>query len=231
MFVAPPEKEVEWTDSGLEGSFRFLARVWRAVEPLTETLRASRPTTLAGLELDDAHRALRRKTHQTIERVTGDLYPRAHLNTGIAALMELVNELYAFTDKIGVTKQGRLSSADIAPATRAVLAEAIEALVLMLSPFAPHMAEELWELLGHDDGVVAAGWPAADAAVAAEEALVVPVQVNGKVRGRVSVPAGTDEASLEAAALADAAIQAHIAGKTIVKVVVAKGRLVSIVVK
>ena len=112
-----------------------------------------------------------------------------------------------------------------------MLTEAIEALVLMLSPFAPHMAEELWELLGHADGVVAAGWPAADAAVAAEEAIVVPVQVNGKVRGRVSVPAGIDEASLEAAALADPAIQAHTAGKTIVKVVVAKGRLVSIVVK
>ena len=110
MFVAPPEKEVEWTDSGLEGSFRFLARVWRAVEPLRATaMRAERVRAkagFAGLELDDAHRALRRKTHQTIERVTGDLYPRAHLNTGIAALMELVNELYAFTDKIGLTEAG-----------------------------------------------------------------------------------------------------------------------------
>jgi leucyl-tRNA synthetase len=231
MFVAPPEKEVEWSDSGLEGSFRFLARVWRAVEPLAETLKDARPKTFAGLELDDAHRALRRKTHQTIERVSVDLYPRAHLNTGIAALMELVNELYAFTDKIGLTKQGRLSGADVAPATRAVLAEAVEALVLMLSPFAPHMAEELWELLGHPEGVVAAGWPAADAAVAAEEAIVVPVQVNGKLRGRVSVPAGADEAALEAAALAEPNVQAHTAGKTIVKVVVAKGRLVSIVVK
>ena len=201
----------------------------RAARPRRCGARVRR--ALAALELDDAHRALRRKTHQTIERVTGDLYPRAHLNTGIAALMELVNELYAFTDKIGLTKQGRLSGADIGPATRAVLTEAIEALVLMLSPFAPHMAEELWELLGHGDGVVAAGWPAADAAVAAEEAIVVPVQVNGKVRGRVSVPAGIDEASLEAAALADPAVQAHTAGKTIVKVVVAKGRLVSIVVK
>jgi leucyl-tRNA synthetase len=184
-----------------------------------------------GLDLDDAHRALRRKTHQTIERVTADLYPRAHLNTGIAALMELVNELYAFNDKVGLSKQGRLSGADAGPATRAVVTEAIEALVLMLSPFAPHMAEELWELLGHTDGVVAAGWPAADAAVAAEEAIVVPVQVNGKVRGRVSVPAGADDATLEAAALAEASVRAHLDGKTVVKVVVAKGRLVSIVVR
>jgi leucyl-tRNA synthetase len=242
MFVAPPEKEVEWTDSGLEGSWRFLARVWRAVEPMAPQIRVDAPTApkrdaregglnFSGLELDDAHRALRRKTHQTIERVTADLYPRAHLNTGIAALMELVNELYAFTDKIGLTRQGRASGADIAPATRAVLAETLEALVLMLSPFTPHMAEELWELLGHADGVVAAGWPVADAAVAAEEAIVVPVQVNGKLRGRVSVPAGADEAAIEAAALAEPNVQAHTAGKTIVKVVVAKGRLVSIVVK
>src|SRR6185436_7694870 len=135
------------------------------------------------------------------------------------------------TDKIGLTKQGRLSGVEVPPATRAVLAESIEALVLMLSPFAPHMAEELWELLGHADGVVAAGWPAFDPAVAAEEAIVVPVQVNGKVRGRVSVPAGADDATLEAAALAEASVRAHLDGKTIVKVVVAKGRLVSIVVR
>jgi leucyl-tRNA synthetase len=145
--------------------------------------------------------------------------------------MELVNEVYAFTDKVGLTKQGRLSGAEAAPATRAVLAETLEALVLMLSPFTPHLAEELWELLGHSDGVVAAGWPTADAAVAAEEAIVVPVQVNGKLRGRVSVPVGADEAAIEAAALAEPNVQAHTAGKTIVKVVVAKGRLVSIVVK
>src|SRR3954447_20767347 len=231
MFVAPPEKEIEWTDAGLEGSWRFLARVWRLADSLTESIGGEGIPSPSHVELNDAEKALRRKTHETIERVSADLYPRAHLNTGIAALMELVNELYAVTDRIGLTKQGRLSGAGIDPATRAVLIEAVEALVLMLSPFAPHMAEELWELLGHADGVVAAGWPAADAAVAAEEAIVVPVQVNGKVRGRVSVPTGIDEASLEAAALADPAIQAHTAGKTIVKVVVAKGRLVSIVVK
>ncbi len=242
MFVAPPEKEVEWTDSGLEGSWRFLTRVWRAVEPMAPQIRADASTApkrdergggvdVAGLELDEAHRGLRRKTHQTIERVTADLYPRAHLNTAVAALMELVNEIYAFTDKVGLTKQGRLSGAEAAPATRAVLAETLEALVLMLSPFTPHLAEELWELLGHSDGVVAAGWPTADAAVAAEEAIVVPVQVNGKLRGRVSVPAGADEAAIEAAALAEPNVQAHVTGKTIVKVVVAKGRLVSIVVK
>ena len=110
MFVAPPEKEVEWADTGLEGSWRFLARVWRFVEPLAETL-ASTPATsdFGALDLDEAHRALRRKTHQTIARVESDFYPRVHLNTAVSALMELVNELYAFGEQTGVTRQGRRS--------------------------------------------------------------------------------------------------------------------------
>ena len=231
MFVAPPEKEVEWTDSGLEGSFRFLARVWRAVEPLTGVVRGHRLTPEIAAALDADHRALRRKTHQTIERVTVDLYPRAHLNTAVAALMELVNDLYAFTDKVGITKQGKHTGSDVPEHTRAVLAEAVESLVLMLSPFVPHMAEELWEMLGHADGVVAAGWPVADAAVAREESIEIPVQVNGKVRGRVTVPADATEEALEAAALADPQVQTHLQGRTVSKVVVARRRLVSIVVK
>src|SRR5687767_9708007 len=110
MFVAPPEKEVEWTDTGLEGSWRFLARVWRYVEPLADTL-ASTPATsdFGALDLDDAHRALRRKTHQTIARVESDFYPRVHLNTAVSALMELVNELYAFGEQAGVSRLGRRS--------------------------------------------------------------------------------------------------------------------------
>ena len=117
------------------------------------------------------------------------------------------------------------------PATWAVLEESIEALVLMLSPFAPHMCEELWEQLGHDDGVVAAGWPEFDEAVAKADEIVVPVQVNGKVRARLTVAADASEQELERAALADPAVAAYTAGKTVAKVVVARGRLVSIVVK
>jgi leucyl-tRNA synthetase len=238
MFVAPPEKEVEWTDSGLEGSFRFLARVWRLVEPLTETLASTPAADFATLELDEAHRAVRRKTHQTIARVAGDLYPRVHLNTGISALMELVNELYAFGDATGVLRQARRAeegaaavAVDAPPETKAVLKEAIGALVLMLSPFTPHMAEELWEMLGHRDGVVAAGWPALDEQAAKQEEIVVPVQVNGKLRARLTVPADVSEAALEAAALADPQVRTHTDGKTVAKVVIARGRLVSIVVK
>ncbi|WP_291987610.1 leucine--tRNA ligase [Luteitalea sp.] len=237
MFVAPPEKEVEWTDSGLEGSYRFLTRVWRFVEPLAATLATAPAVDTIGA-FSAEERALRRKTHQTVEKVTGDLYPRVQLNTAISGLMVLVNELYAFGDATGLFKPGRRAAGDEAPVTPDVPAstlaaarEAVEALVRLLSPFAPHMAEELWEALGHADGIVAAGWPAADAAVAAEEAIEMPVQVNGKVRGRVIVPAGSPDDVVQAAALADPNVKAHTDGKTIVKVIVAAGRLVSVVVK
>jgi leucyl-tRNA synthetase len=236
MFVAPPEKEVEWTDTGLEGSFRFLARVWRLVEPLATTL-AGAPAGVP-TELSAEARALRRKTHQTIAKLTDDLYPRVHLNTAISGLMELVNELYAFGDRTGLFKPGRRADGDapvdvaaVPQGTLAVAREAIEALVLMLSPFAPHMAEELWQALGHADGVVAAGWPQLDEAAAAAEELTLPVQVNGKVRGRVTVPADADDAAIRAAALADPNVLVHTAGKDIVKVIVAGGKLVSVVVK
>src|SRR5262249_28815454 len=237
MFVAPPEKEVEWSDAGLEGSFRFLARVWRFVEPLAETLAATPDADFSELELDDAHRKLRRKTHQTIGRLTADLYPRVHLNTAVSALMELVNELYAFGDQVGVVRQGRRSdegggiAIDAPPETMAVLKEAVSALVLMLSPFTPHLSEELWEMLGNEDGVVAAGWPSFDEDVAKAEEIVVPVQVNGKVRARLTVPVDIDEGELEARALADPQVRQYTQGKTVAKVVIAHGRLVSIVVK
>jgi len=235
MFVAPPEKEVEWTDAGLEGSYRFLARVWRLVAPLTGALRGE-TAGWASLDLDGDDRALRRKTHDTIRRVSADLYPRVHLNTAISALMELVNDLYAYGEKTGWLRVGRRDDEAEVPsieraATKAVVKEAFEALVRLLAPFAPHMAEELWERLGHEGGIVAAGWPAHDAEVARAEALVIPVQVNGKVRARLTVPADIDDAALEAAALADPHVRQHTEGKTVQKVVVVKGRLVGVVAK
>jgi leucyl-tRNA synthetase len=235
MFVAPPEKEVEWTDSGLEGSFRFLARVWRLVEPLSDALAEPTPAPKS-LGFSEAERALRRKTHETIRRVSADFYPRVHLNTAVSALMELVNDLYLFAEGAGCLRAGRRQEDETAVAferqeTRAVLKEAIEALVLLMSPFTPHLSEELWERLGHSNGVVKAGWPAFDAEVAKAEAVVIPVQVNGKIRGRLSVPADIDDADVERRALDDEQIVPHLAGKTIMKVIVAKGRLVSIVVR
>jgi leucyl-tRNA synthetase len=191
MFVAPPEKEVEWVDTGLEGSWRFLTRVWRMVDYLMPVARSAAP--VASLPaLDPEERALRRKTHDTIRRVTADIDPRVHLNTAISAMMELVNEIYGFCETRGLRPTGREDEpAPVVdrPETAAVLQEAVEALVLLLAPFTPHLSEELWEMLGHPGGVVAAGWPALDEAAARAEEIEVPVQVNGKVRGRVTVPA------------------------------------------
>ncbi len=238
MFVAPPEKEIEWTDAGLEGSWRFLARVWRIVDQLSETIGGEGIPAPSSLELNDDERALRRKTHETIRRVTLDLDPRVHLNTAVSGLMELVNELYAFCAKSQCLVVGRgEDEASVGvierPGTVAVLKEAIEALVLMLSPFAPHMAEELWEMLGHKGGVVSAGWPAFDAEVAKASEMTVPVQVNGKLRGRLTVAADAADDQLRELALADAGVAKYLDGKTIRKVVIAGhgvNRIVSIVV-
>jgi leucyl-tRNA synthetase len=233
MFVAPPEKEVEWSDAGLDGSFRFLLRVWRLVWRLADTIGGEGIPAPGTLTLNDAERALRRKTHETIRKVTLDLDPRVHLNTAVSGLMELVNELYGFCQ--GVNCFRGVDGDDVGVMDRietiAVAKEAIEALVLMLSPFAPHMAEELWAMLDHAGGVVAAGWPEFDPAAAKADELVIPVQVNGKLRGRVTVAAEASEDEIRKAALADVQVQAHTAGKTVVKVIVAGGKLVSVVVK
>jgi leucyl-tRNA synthetase len=185
-------------------------------------------------KLDKEERELRRITHVTIKRVTSDIDPRMHLNTAISGLMEHVNALYAFCDARSIRPSGHDEDPPAVvsrPETAAVLREAIEALVLLLSPFTPHMAEELWEGLGHADGVVAAGWPKADEDAAKADEIEIPVQVNGKLRGRIVVPAAAGEKEIEAAALAAPAIQPHLAGKQVAKVIVAKGKLVSVVVR
>jgi leucyl-tRNA synthetase len=235
MFVAPPEKEVEWTDAGLEGSFRFLARVWRLVDHWAGVVTNGGATASAD-DLTAAERAVRRKTHETIRRVTADIESRQQLNTAVSALMELVNELYAFSEQTesgsparhtgGATQTSVLER----PGTVTVVREAVDALVRMLAPFAPHTGEELWEMLGHKGGLAASAWPAFDADVAKADQIVVPVQINGKVRSRLTVAATATESDLESIALADPAVKTHTQGKTIKKVVVVKGKLVSLVV-
>jgi len=229
MFVAPPEKEVEWSDSGLEGSFRFLARVWRIADQWRGEAVSSGAGVIDHGSLSGAERNLRRKTHETIKRVTIDIDVRQQMNTAVSAMMELVNELYAFTEKSSSAKATEAKGERSAQAAR-VAREAIESLIVMLSPFAPHMAEELWQMYGHADGLGATRWPASDAEVAKAEELEIPVQVNGKLRGVVKVPPTVTDAELEKIALADANVQSHIAGKTVKKVVIVKSRLVSIVV-
>jgi leucyl-tRNA synthetase len=235
MFVAPPEKEVEWSDAGLEGSFRFLVRVWRLVDHWAAPLGPVRHAPSGGDGFTAAERALRRKTHDTIRRVTVDIEERMHLNTAVSSLMELVNELYAFSESTAHGAPARVSRSPDGPGDRPqtmyALREAIDALVVMIAPFAPHTAEELWQTLGHPDRLTTTPWPAFDAEVARAEELVVPVQVNGKVRVRLTVPAGLSDDELQARALADTAVRHHTDGKTVRKVVVGKGPLVSVVVQ
>jgi leucyl-tRNA synthetase len=224
MFVAPPEKEVEWTDSGLDGSYRWLARVWRIAEQWRAAAVESRVSGVEGGAIDHTtlsvdERAIRRKTHDTVRRVTQDIDVRQQMNTAVS-MMELVNELYVFTEKGTRTAQAGC-----------VAREAIEALIVMISPFAPHTAEELWERYGHAGGLGAAAWPAFDAAVAKAEEVTIPVQVNGKVRSRIAAPPDAADAELERLALADPGVQPYLKDREVTKVVVARGRLVSIVVR
>ncbi|MGE3955288.1 MAG: leucine--tRNA ligase [Vicinamibacterales bacterium] len=231
MFVAPPEKEVEWSDAGLEGSFRFLLRVWRLVDHWAETVGGDGIPS-CGADCNEAERAVRRKTHDTIRRATVDIEERMNLNTAISSLMELVNELYAFsaTTPHGAPSRDAEAGRIERVQTISVMREALDALVVMISPFAPHTAEELWQMLGHEGGLTRAPWPLFDAEVAKAEEVVVPVQVNGKVRARLTVPADLAEDALRERVLAEPAVRAHTEGKTIRKVVVAKGPLVSVVV-
>ncbi len=218
LFAAPPEKELEWSDQGVEGASRFLGRVWRLVMDHLEELKAASPYD-GSAELPSPLKALHRKTHQTIKKVTEDIEQRFHFNTAIAAIMELVNEIYA-------VPEGARESSAYWP----VLREAVDAVVLLLSPMAPHIAEELWERLGHAPSISKVPWPKwREEALKAEEILVV-VQVNGKLRSRLTVPADSSNEDLEKAALTDPKIQQFIEGKTIRKVIVVPKKLVNIVV-
>ena len=233
MFVGPTEKEVEWSDAGLAGSFKFLVKVWRIVDHWAETI-GGEGVPECGDDCTDAERALRRKTHDTIRRVTSDIEERMHLNTAVSSMMELVNELYAFSETTPHGAPTRDESPNV-PVERtqtiAVLREAIDALVVMISPFSPHMAEELWQMLGHADGLATATWPSFDPAVAKAQEVVVPVQINGKIRARLTLSADTADDKLLELALADPAVRGYTDGKTIVKQLVAKGPIVSIAVR
>jgi leucyl-tRNA synthetase len=217
LFMGPPEAEADWNAGGIEGVSRFLNRVWRAVADRLDHFDPGWRRHLGG-KMGPAAVGLRRKTHQTIRRVTTDL-DRFHFNTGISALMELVNAMTEAGEQIG--------SADL----RVAYSEACEQLPKLLAPFAPHLAEELWHRLGQDGSVHLAAWPAWDEEAAREEEITVVVQVNGRLRDRLTVPAGTDEEKLRAGALASPRVQAHLSGRSVQQVIVVPDRLVNIVAK
>jgi leucyl-tRNA synthetase len=224
LFAAPAENELRWSETGIEGAIRFLRRVYTMVWRWHE--RLSDPSQQHGSPADDtfspAARALRRKTHQTIARITRD-FEQLHLNTSVALLMELFNALTDFNAE---------------PATASVadtfaVREAVQALVVMLAPLGPHIAEELWAGLGHLSNLLdgPARWPVADAELARLEELEIPVQVNGKLRSRILASPEVSEDELRAAALADEKIRALLDGHQVVKVIVVPQRLVNVVIK
>ena len=220
LFAAPVENELRWSETGIEGAVRFLRRVWTMVCRYA-AVPAAQHAGGVRTEFSDAARALRRKTHQTIARVTDD-FEKLDLNTNVAALMELLNALTDFN-----VEPSSASDSDIFAAR-----EAIEALVIMLAPFSPHVAEEMWEGLGYETSLLAsANWPTADPELAKKEELEIPVQVNGKLRSRVVVAPDTSEADLRTIALADAKVQSFIDGHQVVKVIVVPQRLVNVVVR
>jgi leucyl-tRNA synthetase len=218
LFAAPPEKDLEWSDQGVDGSFRFLNRLWRIFDDYLEDIQAV-PAALENVALEGDLKALRRKTHQTIRKVTTDIEDRFHFNTAISAVMELVNAIYAVNRPAAENKTAL-----------AVIREALEAAVLLLAPIVPHMTEELWQMLGHETSVADVAWPTFDPAIASEEAMTIVVQINGKLRSRMTVPVDEDAEKIKADALADEKIVALTNNAKIVKVIYVPKKLVNIVV-
>jgi len=221
LFAAPPDRDLDWQEDGVAGVSRFLGRVWRLVTKYAPVAQAgSSGTQDGGAAPTGLSLKLLRKLHQTIARITLDFEGRWHFNTCVAAIMELVNDLQA--------ADAQLAAGEVpAPAMR----ELMRSLVLLLAPFAPFLAAELWEQVGGEDSVLHAPWPKSDPDLAKEDELEIPVQINGKLATVVRVAAGADAKTIEAAALGDEKVQSRIVGKTVVKVIVVPGRAVNLVVK
>jgi leucyl-tRNA synthetase len=215
MFAAPPDQALEWSDTAVEGAFRFIKSLWR----LTYQHSAAGPCQrLDENALGGDLKALRRQIHETINKVTDDVARRYKFNTAIAAVMELVNALSRNRDD---SEQGR-----------AVQQEGLEAAVRLLAPIVPHCTDALWRALGHqDESLLDASWPEANERAIVRDELLIVVQVNGKKRAEINIAAGCEQEELEVAALADANVQRCIDGKTVIKTVVVPGRLINLVVR
>jgi leucyl-tRNA synthetase len=213
MFTSPPDQKLEWSDAAVEGAFRFLKKLWKLVCVHT---RKAAPVELDPAALSAAQRELRRKTHETIAKVSDDVGRRYTFNTAIAAVMELVNAL--------------AKSEDPSAAGRAVMQEGLDAVVLMLAPIVPHATHELWHALGHDSAVIDERWPAAEETAMERDAVDLVVQVNGKLRGHISVSKSADRKTIEHQALENPNVQRFLEGKAVRKLIVVPGKLVNVVV-
>ena len=213
MFAAPPEMSLEWSDQGVDGANRFLRRLWRAV-----TEHAEQGVVKAGdlSDLSESLQALRRQAHQTLAKVSDDIGRRHTFNTAIAAVMELMNSLTKLNDD--------------SEKARAVMQEALELVVLMLSPITPHICHHLWHTLGDNEAIVNASWPEVDDAALRQDKIELMVQVNGKLRAKISVAADAEQKDVEAQAFADENVQRFTDGKEVRKVILVPGRLLNIVV-
>jgi len=217
LFIGPPEKDAEWNDAGIEGAFRFLRRLWRRVFDSLAVLQSARGLACNLEAMAAPERDLYRKLHETIDSVTRDMEGDFHFNSAIARIMELLNAIDACVPVAGGTDQHR-----------AVFRQSIESLVLLLSPFAPHMAEELWECLGHPPSIMCVSWPRVDAAALTRSEVEVVIQINGKLRDRLRVPAGLPAKELEQRALASEATARHLKGLAVQKVIVIPDKLVNV---
>ncbi|MGA2192136.1 MAG: leucine--tRNA ligase, partial [Nitrospirota bacterium] len=215
LFAAPPEKDLEWSDQGVDGSFRFLSRVWRLVRDNHELLKKGVPPITG--EPSAVVKELRRATHKTIKKVTEDI-ERFHFNTAIAAVMELINTLYQF----------EIIADD--PYSAAAFREAVESTVLLLAPFAPHVASEIWETIGKGTPLEDMPWPEYDPELIKSDEILIVLQVNGKVRGRITVPAGADEEYIKEYALKQDRVRQFLGGKDPKKIIYVKSKLLNIVV-
>ncbi len=218
LFAAPPERDLEWSAQGVDGGFRFLNRVWRLAHKWVPAAAAVAAFDGAESELSGPTRALYKKVHQTIFKVTRDIEDRFHFNTAISAVMELINVLTGFEPRAS-------SNRDLA-----VVRLALENTILLLAPIVPHFSEEIWHALGREGSILQADWPDYSEAALSQDELTIVIQVNGKLRSRLAVAAGTSREEIEKMALADERAQKFIDGKTVRKVIVVPEKLVNIVV-
>jgi leucyl-tRNA synthetase len=221
MFAAPPNQSLEWSDSGVEGSARFLRKLWRTMI----AHNASNIVDLRELPLNSEQKALRLKTHSTLLKVGDDIGRRQTFNTAIAAVMELVNTVTKFQEE-----QDIISDTTVARTSLSVVHEALEIILLALSPIVPHFCHALWKHLGHADAIINCPWPAADNAALVQDEVHMVIQVNGKLRSKLTVPKDCDQSIIERLALADSHVCKFTDGLTVRKVIVVPGKLVNIVV-
>lgn len=217
LFAAPPERDLEWSDQGVEGCYRFLQRVWRLAASVQDEIRSASPTPPGGLV--GVNRNMRRLIHQTIKKVTEDIEARFNFNTAVSATMELVNGMYHFRDRVPATSRDP-----------AVMREAVEKLLLLLAPFAPFLTEELWARGGHSESIHRESWPEYDPELLIEDQVEIVVQINGRVRDRMVVPADITAARMQELVLEKPRVQELLAGKEIKKVIPVPGKLVNIVI-